>query len=276
MKNLILVLLKYGALITFIVFEIICFRIVVSQNKHQKEIYLHSSNLFTGRINEKINEWTTFSKLRQANDSLRKENAWLLEQIINIPDVELTPRPLTIEIDSQSKQYYLIPAEVCNKSERLRNKFFTLCKGEADGVEKGMGVISKNGVIGKVSKVSKSYAVVTTILNTQSGLSVAVKGKKAFGILEWQSTDPRKMALRGIPKHLKLTVGDTIITSGYSTIFPKGIEVGKIEAFDINAGDNNYRVEISLNNDLLQETDVFVINNILTEEQTRLEKEVIQ
>lgn len=275
MKGLLFLLIKYGGIVLFVLFECIAFYLVINHNAEQRSIYTNTTNVFSGYLNEKVTAFEDFSDLKKANDSLQLENAKLIEKIINLPGVQLTSINIPFQKSFNTHQYRLIPTRICGKNIRLRNNYFTLCKGSKDGLYEDMGVISETGIVGRISEVSDHYALVITMLNIQSGISALINGSTFAGTLIWDVDDTRVMTLTGIPKHAQLSVGDTIITSGYSTVFPPGIMIGKVEKYELPPGDNNYNITISLSNDILNEEIIYAIDNKTKEEQLLLEQTII-
>lgn len=268
MQNILYLLAKFGAHILFIGLEVLCFYLIVNFNKTQKDIYLNSASLFAGKLNEKVDNARDYMYLKEINDSLQRENANLLEAMINSSN---NNNQGVSVLDSQLMQYELIPSSICNKTVHLRNNYFTLCDGKKVGIKEGMGVISKKGIVGVVSNVSNNYAKVLPIINSLSHISAAIKNKNFFGTLLWTDTNPLKITMEEVPKHAHIAEGDTIITSGYSTHFPKGIEIGTIANFIVDRGSANYTIEVNLNNDLTNLEYVYVINNRLAIEQDSLQ-----
>ncbi len=275
MKGLLFLLIKYGGIVLFVLFECIAFYLVINHNAEQRSIYANSTNVFSGYLNTQVTALEDFGELRGINDSLQLENAKLIEKIINLPGVQLTPVDIPFQKSFKSDQYKLIPTHICGKNTRLRNNYFTLCKGSKDGLYKDMGIISETGIIGRISEVSDHYALVITMLNIQSGISALIHDKSFAGTLIWDVDDTNEMTLTGIPKHAELMVGDTIITSGYSTVFPPGIMIGRIKSYELPPGDNNYRISVSLANDILDEKIIYAIDNKRKEEQLLLEQNII-
>jgi rod shape-determining protein MreC len=256
----------------FVVLEVICFYLIITYNKNQRDIYFNSSNILIGKITEKSNNIYKYSQLREVNDSLLRENASLIENLISIDYITDT----IANTDSVYDQYDLIPASVCNNTSHLRNNHITLCGGSRIGIQKDMGVISSHsGIIGIVRNVSENYAHVITLLNSQSHISCAVKNRNCHGSLKWKNMDPLRVTLIDVPKHEKIALGDTIITSGYSTMFPRGILVGKIENFSIPPGSNNFEITVKLFNDISNVKYGYVIHNRFASEQNSLESEVL-
>ncbi len=276
MRGLLYILIKYGGFVLFVVFECIAFYLIIRFNTHQSDIYINSTNRLSGYIYEQTQNINDFRSLNEQNDRIQKENAELIEKIINLPGVQLTPIELSQDSAYRdSSQYRLTPVKICNKVSRLRNNYFTLCHGTADGLQKGQGVVSKNGIVGRIKDVSEHYALVISILNTQSGVSALIKDKNYIGTLEWTSNDPFVLTLFGVPKHASITLGDSVITSGYSTIFPPGLFIGLVDNFKLPAGDNNYEIDVRVTQDIMSEDHLYVIQNIRSEEQLELEQQII-
>ncbi len=148
----------------------------------------------------------------------------------------------------------------------------TLDKGENDGVFRDMGVISDEGVVGIVLETSDNYATVIPIINLDFRLSVKLKSSSYAGILQWNGKSPLFADLNEIPFHVELLEHDTIVTSGFSSIFPEGIEVGTIESFTLEQG-NFYEISVRLSTDFQSLFHVNVIRNYQQEEQLNLENQ---
>lgn len=268
MKSIFLIFIKYGTHLLFVVFQVICFTLIIKSNKVHGDIYDNTKNIFFGSINNKVDQLSDYLSLDEQNDSLVRENAKLMDIIIN--------QRTTSEIDSITdtlllQQYSFIPAEICNKTIHLRNNYFTLCAGSVNNVKPMMGVISAEGIVGIITKVSKRYSQVIPLLHSQSRISASVRGSNFFGNLNWTKTDPNQMTLEAIPKHAQISIGDTITTSGYSSIFPKDLLIGTITNFEVAKGSSNYVIDVNLFNNLNNLSYVYIVNNNLREEQIKLE-----
>jgi len=273
MRNLLLLIAKYSSTILFIILEVICFYIIVSFNISQSEIWAHSANLFTGNINERVENTTNFFNLEAVNDSLLTENAKLLETIINYRVISKQNEFQEYEaLDSTQLEYKFIPARITGKTFNKRNNHITLNKGSVDSIKVGMGVISKDGLLGLVKSVSENYSLVMTVLHSQCRISAAIKNNDFHGTLLWDDMDPTMMNLTSIPKHASVSVGDTIITSGYSTVFPYGIEIGTIYDYIVN--EDSYSVMVKLFNDLPSETHAYIVSSKDQKEKLELEEEI--
>jgi len=273
MQNLIQLIIRYGALITFLIFEFVCFYLVINKNQDQQKIYHASSALLSGQIYDQYDNFVKFWNLSAIADSVSHENAKLKSNLRNF-QIEQLSKSDTITIDT-AVQFIYLSAEVKNNSINKRNNTLTIDKGSKDGIETGMGVIDDDGIVGIVLSTSKNFSIIMSVLNSNTRISAAIKRSNYFGNLRWKGSNSQKVNLEDVPKHADIVIGDSIITSGYSSIFPSGIMIGKIEKFNILGGSNSYDIEVNLNNNLSKQRYVYVIKNILKEEQSSLEKEAI-
>lgn len=248
--------------------EGICFFMVVQFNKKQEQIFFYSYNKVAGAINDWVDSWRDYIFLDKAIKELREENAQLRSQLEMLgfsEDMALD------SVDNDSVKFVYLGADIVNKTILGNNNTLTLDKGRRDGVEKHMGVISPEGVVGIVTNVSDGYAGVMTILHKESRISASIKRNGYFGSLIWDGKDPMRASLETMPKHASLQIGDTIQTSGYSNIFPPGIMIGTIENFTLDDGANNYNVVVKLINDICKIQQAYIIINNKKEDLQDLE-----
>ena len=134
----------------------------------------------------------------------------------------------------------------------------------------GMAVVSSDGVVGVIFNVSRHYATVISLLNTRLNISAKFKKNDYFGALQWDGKSYQKAILNEIPHHVEINVGDSIITSGYSTIFPEGIQIGTVQDFVVKGG-NFYEISVILSTDFKKLRFVNVISNLKKKDQLDLE-----
>jgi rod shape-determining protein MreC len=242
MQNLLLFLIRYGNLLTFLFLESICLYLIVQNNEAQREIFVYSSNLASGKIYENVSDLKAYVGLKEVNQVLAKENA-LLRSI-------LLSKDSTLSVDTTSEyfegRYVLIPARVINNNVTGRNNTLTLDVGLTEGVEKSMGVIHPDGVVGVIRKVSSSYASVVSLLNTDLRISARSKRTNNFGTLRWNGEDMRYAMLTSIPKHADVMLGDTVATTSYSSIFPEDIPLGVVDNIAQPAGRGDFLITVRL------------------------------
>jgi len=265
MQNILLLFARFGSLITFLFFSVICFFLIVNYNQTQRSIFINSSNYYSNKLDARTSKWQRYLSLQEVNDSLSRHNSELLERFINL-------RSNPQADDDFKNKYDLIPSNIIRNTYNLRNNHITLDVGKKDGVEKDMGVISDRGILGIVRNVSDHYAHVISILNSQARISCTVKPYAYPGNLIWKNLDSNHLTLESIPKHVDIAVGDTVVTNGYSTIFPQNIEVGTIAAFSVNKGSSNYNIKVKLFNNIVNEKVGYVVKNNHKKEQLDVQK----
>jgi rod shape-determining protein MreC len=246
MRNLILLFTRYGHVILLLIFQLIGLSLIINYNQSQKEIWVNSVNLFTGNINKNVQKLTNYGSLQEKNDSLARENALLQEKIINFRVFDKSYEFKKYESDSSLQDYKLIPVNICSKTTHLRNNYITLCSGKEDGLRERMGIITKDAVLGITTLCNDSFCKAMLVNNSLTKISGIVKTKNYSGKLVWRSLDPRILTMTSVPRHANIELGDTILTSGYSTMFPYGIPVGIITSYDVIEGQNEYEIEVTM------------------------------
>ncbi len=250
--------------------ETVSFYLLAKNNNFQNTAVVNASNYLVGQFYESVSWFTDYLKLRDVNDQLLQENAKFRSGTIqsfyngNIDQ--------TTKVDSGlTQQYTYIPARVINNTTNLRNNYLILNRGTKHGIAKNMAVITSSGIVGIVMEASDNYCSVQSFLNKNAQISVKIKENGYFGPLVWDGQDPLYGTLTDINKHVNVKVGQDIITSGFSSIFPEGINVGKVEAVDYDAGGNFYKLKIKLATDFGNVSAVYIVNSLLKKEVEQLE-----
>lgn len=223
---------------------------IVHYSRYHNAIFSNISNQFTGKINEQYNRVEYYFQLKKTNDSLIKANTKLynmLKSNFGLPDTTSKIIVDSLHVDSleRYRKYYYLPAKVVANSVVAQNNFIVLRRGKAQQVRAGMGIIDiNNAVVGIVTEVSKDYAVVMGLLHKDSRLSgKLVKGGET-GTVSWDGKVPNIITLTGIPKSAKVSIGDSIISSGFSTSLPKGMLIGRVEEVTPEKSSNNYSIQL--------------------------------
>lgn len=275
MRNLWIFISRYNAFFFFIIFLGLGLYLTLKNNPYQKSIALNSTNEIVGNAYERLNILKRYLSLGQVNDSLAIENAKLKTEILALKNID-SNQTVKVKDTINQQQYTLLAAKVIKNSISLRNNYITINRGSTDGIVKDMAVISpQKGVVGFVQEVSEHLAIIRSLLNKNTAISVFVKKNNAFGSLVWGdgNFDYQKAYVKEIPNHIKVKVGDTIITSGVGS-FPRGIEVGKITKTGISTGDSFMTLEISLFNNFSTLQYVYVVKDRLSAEQKDLESKL--
>lgn len=276
MRNLINFLIQYSVLILFLFLEIISFALVVNNREYQKSVFLSSSNSAVSGLYEINNSVVEFFKLRDANDNLSEENTLLKNELNKLRNQLSTLEPekddsLHFQIPPEM-EYEFISAKVINNSTNKLQNYITLNKGLRDGIKVDMGVISDEGVVGIVKTVSDKFAVVIPILNDKIKINCKFTKTNYSGPLQWDGLDYRYADLKDIARHVEFSLGDSLITSGFTNTFPEGIPVGIIEDFKIKKSEAYYNIKVKLAVNFRTLSHVKVINYKNYNEQRTLEK----
>ena len=276
MRNLINFLIQYSVLILFLFLEIISFALVVNNREYQKSVFLSSSNSAVSGLYEINNSVVEFFKLRDANDNLSEENTLLKNELNKLRNQLSTLEPekddsLHFQIPPEM-EYEFISAKVINNSTNKLQNYITLNKGLRDGIKVDMGVISDEGVVGIVKTVSDKFAVIIPILNDKIKINCKFTKTNYSGPLQWDGLDYRYADLKDIARHVEFSLGDSLITSGFTNTFPEGIPVGIIEDFKIKKSEAYYNIKVKLAVNFRTLSHVKVINYKNYNEQRTLEK----
>lgn len=275
MQNLILFITRNRVIIVFLLLEILCLHLIVSFNKNQRDIFINSSNLFTGWFYEKGNDVREFVSLKDLADSLATENARLRTQLDKYTFDTYYPSD-TIKDTMYLQEYSYLPAKIINNSITNWDNKITLNKGSIDGIKTGMGIISNRGIVGIVQRTSKHFSQGISLLNSGIRISATHKNSGQFGTLYWDGRDSKYLSLKDVPKYAKVAVGDSIISNRYSAIFPEGLPIGVIDTFWVESGTNFYHIELELSINFSKLDRVYVVDYLFKQEQESLETGIIQ
>jgi rod shape-determining protein MreC len=273
MQKLFLFLFQYRAFFFFIILEVISGYLIVHNNRYQNAAFFNSSNHIAGSILHTSDNIYSYFSLKEVNEILAEENARLRAQLTNQEEKDTSS--LFINDPELNDQYNFLAAKVIKNSTDMYNNFITIDKGSLNGVEPGMGVISPDGVVGKVKSVSRHYATVTSILHTDGLVSSIIKQSGVFGSLKWEGKDATTASLLYIPRHIKVTKGDTITSSGFNAIYPAGILIGTVNEIDIKGNAAFYDIKVTLSTDFSKLGYVYVVQNKLKFERDSLESGLV-
>lgn len=282
MRNLLYFVLRYNAILAFVILQLICWVLIIRYNSFQRAAILNSANIVSGTLMLKTTEVRNYLSLKETNDSLVAENAHLFAKVKTLEEKlqnEIlgvscsTENVPFLPADSLSGKllYQCTPAMVINSSINRANNFLTINKGSADGIKPEMGVVSNNGVVGVVNQVSEHFATIVPIINKGLRISAKIKRNNYKGSLQWAELDPLRAILHEIPKHANVQVGDTIITTGYSDFFPPDIYIGVVEKWTLSEGSNFFTTYVKLGTNFSNIKYVYVIDYLSKEEQLHLE-----
>ncbi|HCZ34352.1 MAG TPA: rod shape-determining protein MreC [Cytophagales bacterium] len=266
MERLINFIYEYRAFFTFLFLELLCAWLVIENNQYQSTRYFNSSNQVAAQVLGFSQGVREYFSLRTINEDLARENAELRR------DLERTRQQLNTPADTaRINQFDFVSAKVMANSTNLYKNFITIDKGSVDGLAPGMAVIGDAGAVGKVKSVSERYAVLISLLNVDQQISGQIKRTNHFGTVRWDGANMRYTTLQFIPRHALPVVGDTIVTSGYSAVFPHGIMVGIIREANLKPEAPFWDIRLELAQDFGRLAFVEVIKSKLKSEKDSLE-----
>lgn len=271
MGRILLFIYQYRAFFTFLVFEFFCSWLIIENNQYQSASFFNSSNSFVANVNGFSQGVREYFSLRDINEVLAEENTKLRRQVEQYNQA-LIPAG---EVDSVIiKRFDFVTAKVVNNTTGRMTNFVTIDKGENDGLAPGMAVISPQGVVGKIKATSNHFSVVSSVLNINLMISGVMKRTGYFGTIQWDGGDPDYTNLNFIPRHVEPLPGDTILTSGYSGVFPEGILIGTIAEKRLDEGAPFYHLKVKLAQDFRKLSFVAVVKSNLLPELDSLEQRV--
>ena len=279
MRKLLDFLLEKKHWFLLILFEVISFTLVYRNNAYQRSVMINSANYMSGYVLSVAGYVQSYLNLRTINRNLQEQNGQMEMQLLDLQEqIEVMQADTVSFKGSVSDSVHVFPfqfvlAEVVNNSISQLSNYITINKGRKDGIRPDMGVVSEEGVVGIVSHVSDHFSVIISLLNPKSKLSCKVLGNNSFGYLTWDGRDADYAILEELPRHAEFHKGDTIVTSGYSAIFPAGLIVGIVDDFYKERDDNFYALRVRLATSFSSLQHVRVIRNEYRDEQIELEKE---
>ena len=255
MHNLLNFLARYSYWFLFLVLEAISFVLLFQFNSYQGSVWFTSANAVSGKVYEQSAKVKSYFQLETINEELTKENLYLAHrlQLLNAQKEDSIADSLAhaSALLQHLSPYKLIPAKIVHASLNKRDNLLTINKGARDGVKRDMGVVCGTGVVGIVYLTSNHYSVVIPVLSSQSSISCVIENRGYFGYL----------------RHAHFRLYENVVTSGYSSVFPAGIPVGKILHVYNSPDQMSYRLQLQLSTNFGTLRDVFVVDNSAFAEQ---------
>lgn len=250
--------------------------LLVSSNPYQHHVYLTSAGAVASGVYKAQSSVSSYFDLREINEDLNRRNAELQREILalrsQVQDMAEQMQADTMHIFEPVSNFDFVVAHVIKNSIARPNNYITINRGSAQGIKPEMGVIDQNGVVGIVNVVNENSARLISLLNPDFRLSCKIKGTDNFGSLVWDGQDPTIALLEELPRHTVYQAGDTIVTSGYSAVFPEGLPVGYVIADDKEHNENFFTLRVRLATDFTTLSNVQVVLNNQREAILELEK----
>jgi len=274
MRHILAFIWKHNFFFLFLVLEVVSLVLIANKSFYQGSVLGNATDRFTGTVVSGWSGITSYFNLKQENERLAEENT-RLHRMLTQEQITSDTATLSVADTTYNQQYTYTVAKVISNSTNRRDNYIMLNKGRRHGIERDMAVINSEGIVGTVVSVSSNFSWVMSALNKHSRISGRINRINQMGTVMWQGGNPASGTLHDIPAHVKIHEGDTISTSGYSLIFPEGIMVGTVEQIDVETGDHFYIIQFRFAADFNSLRYVYVIKNLIREEQTELQKNII-
>lgn len=276
MHNLTEFLAKHNHWFVFLVLEVVSMVLLFRYNSYQGSVWFSSANAVTGKVYEWDSAVESYFSLSGVNSQLTQRNAFLEQQVRMLDDSiarltrsqEAAVTRLSSMVPFQGCR--LISAKVVANMVNRYDNLITIDKGSADGVKRDMGVVCGMGVVGIVYLVSEHYSIVIPALNSHSNISCTIQHRGYFGYLRWRGGSSQLAYLEDVPRHAHFKLGDNVVTSGYSSVFPPGVMVGKVLHVFNSADGLSYRVQVKLSTDFARLRDVCLVDDSALQERIDL------
>lgn len=286
MKNIFLFIRRFFKFFLFLFLEGLSISLLVKYNRSYEAAYSNIAHSVTGVIDSKYNNVQYFFELKKINKALATENAQLhtaLNQLLRKGDT-LSNNQLHTFIDSLNTdssgtihKYQYYEAKVVSNAVTKENNFITIEKGSIHGIAKDMAVAGPAGIVGRVVAVSPNYSIIMSLLNHNTHVTASLK-KNGFNeaYVDWNGKDVNIVQLNNVPKTVKISKGDTVLTSNLSQNFPENMMIGRILNFSINPATSYYTINIATSTDFYSLQYVYVIKNNFVNEQKAIEDSLQQ
>jgi rod shape-determining protein MreC len=272
-RNVFLFIRRHFNFLFFLVLQIISLSFLFRYNKFHEAAFLSVSTEVTGRLDEKYNNIEYYFQLKKTNESLVQENLRLRQQLVEnfeAPDSNKRLFRDTIRVDSVRK-WLLMEAKVVNNTIALPANYLTIHRGFRQGVRANMGVTGPQGIVGSVINVSENFAIVMSVLHPNFAVVAALKKGGENGTVFWDGISPGFISMRNISRSANVVVGDTVITSQVTSLFPAKIMVGTVAEIVPDNTSNFFNLKLRPATNFSNIEYAYVLDNLQYDEQKRLE-----
>lgn len=277
MQSLLLLIRQYRIFLLFIALELTSIGLIVQHNHYQNAVFFNSASYYVANMLSWKQNVLDYFYLSTQNRELAEQNAQLLNQLNQHRQASFPKSsPHLLDDSLIIHKYSFSTARVVNNSTRSKDNYITIDKGKEDGIEPGMGVISTQGIVGRVSASSEHFSTIVSLLHSKNIISAELQKNHQLGRIIWDSKSPRIAKLLEISSHLEVKPGDTVVTSGFNATFPPQIPIGIVKSVKPAKQETFYDIDVELSTKFNQLRFVYVIQNILASEQDSLETETLR
>lgn len=264
-------------IIVFIFLEAVSLWLITDNSVLQRSGIMKSLSNITSAFASTAGNIGRYFSLADVNRQLAEENVGLRRENDRLRSI-LADNAVPDSLQDESPMFDYIPAlVVSNSTDRLHNVII-INKGLRDGIKEDMGVITDRGIVGYVQSAGERYSKVSSILDIDNMVSAMLLPSNTFGVLKWNGRSARRSILHDIPVHTDFSEGDTVVSSGYSLIYPPGIPMGTVRDKALSDG-VNYDITVDLFEEFSRLKHVYIVSrrdigqleNLLEDNQKREE-----
>ena len=260
MRNLLLFMIKNKEHFVFSITLLLSISLLFNRNAEDMSVIRGFSSDFVSFLSSPMVEVKSLAIVNEENQYLREKNLQLnlqLESILYAADENEKLRELLNF--KRSTKLNIIPARIINKGIQTNVKSLTIDVGSVNKVFENQAVLTPEGVIGKTVQTGEKSAIVQSISDNNFRLSVRIMPSGAVGLLRWHDSNVCK--IYEVQKNVEINIGDRVITSGFSTIYPPKLPVGTVSGVYDERGSYQKVVNVNIQNDFESIQNVFVIIN---------------
>lgn len=254
----------------FIALEVAALAMLNNNGTIQRMWFSQAAHGFMGTVWGSTQKVKDYFSLRSINDSLAIENHNL--RVRNARLEEIADETADSTAEHKDKGFIFLPANIVKISNNTQHNYMIVDKGYADGVSEGSGVITGKGAVGIIDAVSENYSYARSFKNHGMSISARLGREGSVGPLSWNGRGSNEAILSEIPHHVDFAPGDTVYTSGFSSIFPADIPLGITGGAKVVNG-ATYEIEVELFEDFASLRYVTIADNLGREEMNALEAE---
>jgi rod shape-determining protein MreC len=265
--------------IVFVLLEVFCIRCIVETNNYANVKYFNSANAVVGRVSAVSSSVNGFFNLREVNTSLANENRELHTLLTQLQQADVRTAPKGYNPDSAfvSRFKFVTIGQVVSNSTHRSENYFTINKGTADGVREGMGVATSTGVAGRVKYCEEKYSIATSVLHSLNMISAKLTRSNEIGVIKWEKmNNPAIVQMRDVQRTVKITKGDTVVTSDQNLIYPAGLTIGRVKRVALSTDRAHFDVDVELGTNFRKLSYVYLIENKLLDQQQNPEKKILE
>ncbi len=258
MRNLILFIIKNKEHFVYLVTFVLSFFLLFTNDNDEMSVVRGFSSDIISLISTPMVKVKSLAIVNEENQYLREKNLQLnleLQSILYAADENKKLRELLNF--KRNTALNILPSRIINKGIQANINSITIDIGSSIGVKANQAVLTPDGIIGKTIQVGKNSSLVQSIADNNFRLSVRIMPSGAVGILRWYKDNICK--IYEVQKNVDIRIGDRVITSGFSKIYPPKLPVGYISGVYDERGSYQKVVNVEIQNDFESIQNVFVV-----------------